>query len=246
MFLFYFNYITVIQSTHLTSYMNNVTCAVSKILLLCDNALVVEGIKALFERTPDLELTRTVATCEKATQRINADSPEIILLSMNDSITEVAGMVECIRDKNYSGKIILLMSSLAQGPAEIAMNLDKEVEGIILNTATTREFERCVQRVRNGEKYISRDWLSVIRGERSGTREDVYCSMLLSGLSDTEKAILKLIAQKKTTNEIADKLFNSPKTIENHRYRICRKLNLNGKNSLLTFVIENKNCFQDN
>lgn len=226
--------------------MNTVTCAISKILLLCDNALVVEGIKALFERQPDLELIRTVATCEKATQRIKADSPEIILLCMNDSITEVAGMVECIREKDYTGKIILLMSALSQGPASVSMELDKEVEGILLNTATTLEFEKCLQEVRTGNKYISRDWLRVIKGERSGTKEDVYCSMLLSNLSGTEKTILKLIAQKKTTNEIADTLFNSPKTIENHRYRICRKLNLNGKNSLLTFVIENKYCFEEN
>ncbi len=59
-------------------------------------------------------------------------------------------------------------------------------------------------------------------------------------LSEKEKEILNLIAQNKTTKEIADALFVSYKTIENHRANICKKLNISGCNALLKFIIENK------
>jgi DNA-binding CsgD family transcriptional regulator len=53
-----------------------------------------------------------------------------------------------------------------------------------------------------------------------------------------EKLILKEIAQEKTTKQIADTHFISTKTVENHRANICRKLNLQGNNSLLKFAIK--------
>lgn len=66
-------------------------------------------------------------------------------------------------------------------------------------------------------------------------------SNLLETLSKTEINLLKLISQSLSNKEIADKLFISPKTVENHRYNISSKLNLSGeKNSLLKFALENK------
>jgi len=55
-----------------------------------------------------------------------------------------------------------------------------------------------------------------------------------------EKKILKLIAEEKTTKEIAEKLFISTKKVENHRANISKKLNLHGAHSLVKFAITNK------
>ena len=55
-----------------------------------------------------------------------------------------------------------------------------------------------------------------------------------------ELEILHLIAQGKSSNEIAENLFNSKRTIDTHRYRIARKLNMEGKNALMQFAIEHK------
>ncbi|HCD52479.1 MAG TPA: DNA-binding response regulator [Balneolaceae bacterium] len=62
--------------------------------------------------------------------------------------------------------------------------------------------------------------------------------------TESEFTILKLIAQKKTTAEIAEQLFISPKTVENHRRNISQKLNLSGRNnSLLSWALEHKREF---
>jgi DNA-binding CsgD family transcriptional regulator len=65
----------------------------------------------------------------------------------------------------------------------------------------------------------------------------------LSELTTSETRILKLIADNKSSREIADMLFISYKTVENHRSNICRKMGLEGNNALLKFVIENKTHF---
>jgi len=62
---------------------------------------------------------------------------------------------------------------------------------------------------------------------------------LIKLLSKTEKNILRLIAENNTSDEIAQRLNVSKKTIENHRYNLAKKLNLNGKLSLLRFCLNN-------
>ena len=59
-------------------------------------------------------------------------------------------------------------------------------------------------------------------------------------LTDTEFRVVLLISEGKTTPQIAEILFNSAKTIENHRTNICQKLELKGSNNLLTFALENR------
>ena len=65
-------------------------------------------------------------------------------------------------------------------------------------------------------------------------------------LSPAERLILQLIAQKKTTKEIAESLHLSPYTIKNHRHGICRKLNLTeGNNALLMWALKNRDSIID-
>ena len=61
-------------------------------------------------------------------------------------------------------------------------------------------------------------------------------------LTKAERRILKLIAEKKTSREIAAELFISPRTVEAHRANICSKLELRGSNSLLLFALENRSA----
>ncbi|HRI46087.1 MAG TPA: LuxR C-terminal-related transcriptional regulator [Ignavibacteriaceae bacterium] len=68
-------------------------------------------------------------------------------------------------------------------------------------------------------------------------------NLQISNLTLTEKKILKLVASNKTSKEIAEELFVSYRTIENHRSNICKKLNLSGGNALLRFALENKSKF---
>jgi len=62
----------------------------------------------------------------------------------------------------------------------------------------------------------------------------------LSSLTQTEHAILRLVAENISNKEIADKLFISVRTVETHRNNICQKLDLQGTNALLKFALEHK------
>lgn len=68
---------------------------------------------------------------------------------------------------------------------------------------------------------------------------------MLDNLTPTEKKILRFISQNKTSKEIADVLFLSHRTVENHRTNISNKLNLKGSHSLIKFAIENKSLLTE-
>jgi DNA-binding NarL/FixJ family response regulator len=88
-----------------------------------------------------------------------------------------------------------------------------------------------IQEVMNGGQYISKS---------TTLSRDEYNTDLIEVLTKTEILVLRAIANHKTSREIADEMFVSLKTVENHRNNISRKLNLQGSNSLLKFALNNK------
>ena len=75
-------------------------------------------------------------------------------------------------------------------------------------------------------------------------KQDSEETQILNQLSEQERNILKLIANQKTSAEIANMLFISPKTVSNHRTNISKKLNLGGvQNGLLKWALEHKDLF---
>jgi len=79
--------------------------------------------------------------------------------------------------------------------------------------------------------------------ENPDQRIDVYTQALLK-LSKREGEVLKLINEGKTTPEIAGKLYLSVRTVENHRYHICKKLGLRGQGALEKWVRQMKESTQ--
>ena len=68
----------------------------------------------------------------------------------------------------------------------------------------------------------------------------LYASILAFDLTPTEKVILKLVADGKSSNDIAELLFLSSKTVDNHRSHIGKKVGIEGTNSILKFALQHK------
>jgi DNA-binding CsgD family transcriptional regulator len=62
----------------------------------------------------------------------------------------------------------------------------------------------------------------------------------LETLSTTERRVLRLLADYKTSKQIAEELFISHRTVENHRSNICQKLDIHGSHALMKFALEHK------
>lgn len=91
-----------------------------------------------------------------------------------------------------------------------------------------------------GRHYISPQLSSLLVNRSTRVASLVTRKPGLDSLTATERRILKLIAESKTSKEIAGELFVSVRTVENHRANICTKLDLRGAHALLKFALENR------
>ena len=118
--------------------------------------------------------------------------------------------------------------------------MDIGVRGYLLKDNASVDLLTCLREVVEGKHYIS-PTMSHFLIERQKKAEALVQSLpALQQLSPAERHILKLLADNLTSKEIADKLFVSVRTVENHRMHICQKLGIKGHNRLLQFALENK------
>ena len=97
-----------------------------------------------------------------------------------------------------------------------------------------------IKTVASGQNYISQPLATYLinRSRRQASFDQQTPS--INNLTPTERRILRLIADQKTSRDIAAELFISIRTVERHRLNICDKLNLHGSNALMRFALENK------
>lgn len=118
--------------------------------------------------------------------------------------------------------------------------MDLGVMGYVLKDGVVGEIAMCLEAVMTGRHYYSPMLTDYwVRRDQNKVQTKTLLAGL-AGLTPTERHILKLVAENKTTREIAEELFISPKTVENHRSNIAGKLGLRGNNAVLRFALENK------
>ena len=162
---------------------------------------------------------------------------KIKLSSLRDTLCMVMLCRDSVSDLKqltmHSGnRVIVFLDAMEKTLIDMAM-ATHQIHAFINIRKQTREIARCIAAVRRDHCYYD----DVISNYLQASYSDPLSQF---DLNPEEKYILTLIAQEHTTQDIADKLFLSPKTIENKRYRMTRKLNLQGTNSLLKFAMTNK------
>ncbi len=134
-----------------------------------------------------------------------------------------------LKTRTPSMKIIIL--TMHKEPDIIRSVMSKGIDGYVFKDDAVNDVVVAIRDVMNGKQYISKS---------TTLFQDELDTDLVEALTKTEILVLRAISNHKTSREIADAMFVSLKTIENHRNNISRKLNLQGSNSLLKFALNNK------
>ena len=116
--------------------------------------------------------------------------------------------------------------------------LDAGAKGYVLKDSAISEIISAIRAAADGENFIS-PTLSTLLIKRLNRAEKTRKNPLDS-LTASERRVLKLVSEAKNNKQIAGELFISIRTVENHRSNICRKLDLEGKNALLTYALTHK------
>jgi DNA-binding NarL/FixJ family response regulator len=197
-----------------------------------DHPIFRKGLVEILGEISDLEIVAELSDGMQAYQSIIAKRPDLAILDIE--MPGLSGLDICrkVMSEKSETKFIVLTMHRDKHFFNDAMTIG--VMGYLLKDHAISELITCVKNVLKGEKFVSPGLEKLlVLNEQSSLPE-------LSQLTPTEKVILKLIGESKTSGEIAQLLFVSPNTVDNHRSNIVKKLGLEGKNSLLKFAMQYK------
>ncbi|MFA6457486.1 MAG: response regulator transcription factor [Bacteroidota bacterium] len=208
------------------------------ILLADDHPLMRRGLKEMIEEEGGFRIVAETNNGESALQLMEQHQPQIALLDIDMPKMNGLEVAEAARKKKLPVRIIILTMYDTENMFTRAMELG--VMGYVLKESAATEIVEALKQVREGKHYITPalSGLLVRRSARQEFRGDEQFG--LSQLTSSERKILKLISLEKSSKEIAEELFVSPRTIDTHRSNICQKLNLHGPTALFKFAMDVK------
>lgn len=204
-------------------------------VLLVDNQLVVrQGVKALLAGQPDIEVADESADGTEALDKIRKIKPDIAIVE--PSVPGFDGVKAIERYKEASGNTEILLLTTEKKSRDVRDSLQAGARGYVLKTTSIEEVITAIRTVHNKGYHLSPEISAeVISTFVKKTDTDTDASSY-SRLSRREKQVFQLIAEGLTTGEIAGALRISPKTVAKHRMSIMEKLPVKNTASLVRYA----------
>lgn len=209
-----------------------------RILIADDHPVFRAGLRHVIEMSADLKVVAEAEDGTTAVERVREHQPDVLVLDVDMPGMDGFEVVRALRQEKLSVEVVFLTMHKDEDMFNEAMNI--EVKGYVVKDSAVTDIVASIRAVNGGRAFIS-PVLSAYLLNR--TQRAVRLTQEKPGipqLTPTERRILKLLSENKTSKEIASELFVSYRTIENHRANICQKLGLHGNNALFKFAIENK------
>jgi len=208
-----------------------------KIIIADDHPIFRAGIKQITESTV-IKIIGEASNGEEALKIINELKPDAAILDIDMPVIDGLGVLNEIKKLKIDTKTVFLTVHKNEKIFNKAM--DSGAYGYVLKENASSDLIDCIRSVIKGEYYIS-PIISNLLFNRIKRKKDFEINHPeISNLTVVERKILKMIAEQKSSKEIADELYISHRTVEKHRENISSKLNIHGSNAILKFAIENK------
>tara|TARA_R110000772_G_scaffold234734_1_gene346329 strand:+ start:149 stop:793 length:645 start_codon:yes stop_codon:yes gene_type:complete len=203
-----------------------------KILIADDHPMLLKGLSDEL-KSFNYTVLEGASNGAHALDLIIELQPDIALLDIEMPLLSGFEVIKKCKEKNCKTKFILLTSHKEKAFVLRAKKL--EIHGYLLKDEPFSEINKCIQAVAKGEYYFSNIFENVFTTEISPQLEKIKF------LSPSERTIVRLVAQEKSSKEIADLLSISFRTVQKHRTNIISKLDLPASTDALSvWTQENK------
>ncbi len=206
-----------------------------QVMIADDHTILREGLKALLRLSNDIEVVGSVSTGKEVLEEIPKISPDIILMDIAMPVMDGIETTQHINKSHPGIKVIIL--SQHENREYVVSAIKAGASGYIIKKAVSAEIISGIEAVYKGGYFfhpavartVIEDYLVRLTGGQSKQDSD--------RLSEREKEVLKLIAEGLSSNEIAQKLFISVKTVLGHRTNIMEKLDIHNRTELVKYAI---------
>jgi two-component system, NarL family, response regulator NreC len=206
------------------------------IILAEDHRIVREGLKSLLEHRPDFKVVAEAANGREAVNLCRELGPDLVLMDIG--MPQLNGVEATRQVRRDCPRTKVLALSMHSDPRFVADVLKAGAKGYLLKDSAFSELVRAVEAVAAGGTYLSRELAQNLPVDR--LREKAAVDQSISDLSGRETEVLQLLAEGLSTNQIAESLGISPKTVEVHRMNIKTKLGIYTTAGLTKYAVRQR------
>ena len=209
-----------------------------QVIIADDHPIFRKGLMQAIGADKSIEIVGEADDGQKAIKITEELKPDVVVLDIEMPIINGLEAAKEIIKRKLPVDIIFLTMYKEEDMFNEAMDIG--VKGYVLKESAVSDIVNSIKTVVAGKYFLSpaiSDYL-VSRSDRA--RSLLKKKPQLENLTVTERKVLRLISENKTSKEIGEILKISYRTVENHRSNICNKLEIHGSHALLKFAIENK------
>lgn len=199
------------------------------IVLADDHSLVRDGIRSLLEEEKDLVVVAEASNGQEAIDIVEGKKPDLLIIDIRMPIMNGIEAVEILNTKGTTTKTIIL--SMHDSEEYILKSVKAGANGYLLKDTGKVEFIKAIRTVQQGGKYFSGDISNVLVNSLLSGNKSI--SEIVSttksnnnpfDLTSKELQVLELVLTGLTNKQISEKLENSKRTVETHRFNLMRKM----------------------
>lgn len=206
-----------------------------RIMLADDHQMMLDGIKDILAKETRYTVVAEAANGQMAYEMIEASPHGFDILITDISMPLLTGIQLCKMVKNKFQHIQVLILSMYNNPTAVKEAVLAEADGYILKSAGRAELLTALHKITDGGTYFSQDIVPIIYNQYN--KEKIQQEHLAL-LTPREKEVLALIVKELTSEEIAEKLFISKKTVDHHRQNLLEKTGCRSTVGLVKFAIK--------
>lgn len=202
-----------------------------RILLVDDHALFRSGMRHILEEAGEMEVVGEADSGETALEKVRERQPDVVLMDIH--MPGIGGIEATRRIHRLAPEVrVIAVTALDDEPFPSQL-LDAGAVGYLTKGCPAGELLQAVRRVMRGEHYLS----AAVAQKLSLSALVNKGGSPLAKLSPREMQVMMMITRGKTTQEISDALFLSPKTVSTYRARLFEKLGVSNDVELTHFAL---------
>ena len=206
----------------------------TKVLLADDHAILREGIRMVLDSQAGITVVGEAEDGRQALEMVEALQPDVVVMDIAMPNMNGAEATRQIRRRFPRTRVVIL--TMHENQQYLMQIVNAGATACVLKRSAGTELVTAVKAAARGESYFSPTMASMML--------DVYRKQLvedggdeLAMLTEREREVLQLVAEGKTSQEIADQLFVSIKTVQTHRMHIMEKLDAHDRTDLVRHAI---------
>jgi len=209
-----------------------------RIVIADDHPVVRQGLRLMIETDRALKVVAEAGDGQTALDEIQRLRPQVAVLDIDMPLMDGFTVAREIARLKLPVEVVFLTIHREEELFQAALDLG--ALGYVLKDSAATDIIAAVKAAAAGQPYLSPALSPYLLKRSQSAAALTKAKPGINDLTPTERRILKMVAEEKTSKEIAEELFISPRTVETHRTNIARKLELHGSLALIKFAVAHK------